>query len=328
MRISVLMAVYNNEKWLPQALQSILVDQTHRDVELIAIDDCSTDSSPEILRQWASRDTRIKLLRTPVNSGQAVARNLGISSITGQAVCMVDSDDWLERNALERISKELEENPGADCAMFHLIRTYEDGRHEVYPCPYRTGEVISGKEAFVQSLTWKIHGFYVTRTELQRRYPFDDSCRLYSDDNTSRIHYLHSRRVIISEGIYYYRQHAESMTARISLDRFLYMEANLSLKRQMLQEQISDDIINMYEEHRWLNYIGQCYLYHQHRESFSPEERQDIQKRLRRCYDTFCGQPYRLKFGYTRLWPYALFVLQEWLYFSLRSVKDRYSRSY
>ena len=69
MKISVLMAVYNAEKWLPQALQSILVDQTHQDVELIAIDDCSTDRSPEILAEWQARDARLKVLRTPVNSG-------------------------------------------------------------------------------------------------------------------------------------------------------------------------------------------------------------------------------------------------------------------
>lgn len=328
MRISVLMAVYNSEKWLPQALQSILADQTHQDVELIAVDDCSTDRSPEILRQWASRDTRLKLLRTSVNSGQAAARNLGIGSITGQAVCMVDSDDRLERNALEIISKALDKHPETDCAMFRLIKTYEDGRQEEYPIPYRTGEQISGKEAFVQSLTWKVHGLYAVRSELQRRYPYDDSCRLYSDDNTTRIHYLHSRRVVVTDGIYYYRQHPESLTTRISTDRFLYMEANLSLKRQLLQEQLPEDILNLYEEHRWLNYIGQCYLYHQHREAFSPSERQDIQQRLHRCYDTFCGQPSRLKFGYIRLWPYTLFLLQERFYFSLRSVKDRYSRSY
>lgn len=328
MRISVLMAVYNSEKWLSQALQSILVNQTHQDVELIAVDDCSTDRSPDILRQWVSRDTRLKLLSTPVNSGQAAARNLGIASITGDVVCMVDSDDWLERNALEHIAKAFEANPEADCALFRLIKTYGDGKQEEYTIPYRTGDIINGKEAFTQSLTWKIHGLYAVKSGLQKRYPYDDSCRLYSDDNTTRIHFLHSHQVVVTDGIYYYRQHPESSTNRLSTDRFLYMDANLSMKRQLLQEQLPNDIIRLYEEHRWLNFIGQCYLYHQNREAFSPMERRDIRRRLHQCYDSFCGQPHQLKFGYTRLWPYVLFVLQERLYFALRSIKERYKRSY
>lgn len=328
MRISVLMAVCNSEKWLPQTLQSILVDQTHQDVELIAVDDCSTDRSPEILRQWAAGDKRLKLLHTPVNSGQAAARNLGIGSITGQAVCMVDSDDWLENRALEHIAEAFEANPEADCALFRLVKTYDNGKQEEYDIPYHAGDVITGEEAFRQSLTWKIHGLYAVRSDIQKRYPYDDSCRLYSDDNTTRIHYLHSRRVVITDGIYYYRQHAESCTNRFSPDRFLYMDANLSMKRQLLQEQLPNEIIRLYEEHRWLNYIGQCYLYNQHRQVLSPKERRDIRHRLRLCYDTFKGQPHRLKFGYIRLRPYALFVLQERLYFSLRALKERYRRSY
>ena len=328
MRISILMAVYNSEKWLSRALQSILVDQTHQDVELIAIDDCSTDRSPNILHQWASRDKRLKLLSTPVNSGQAAARNLGINSITGQVVCMVDSDDWLERNALECIAKAFDTNPEVDCALFRLIKTYEDGKQEEYAIPYRSGDIITGKEAFTQSLTWKIHGLYAVKSDLQKRYPYDDSCRLYSDDNTTRIDSLHSRQVAVTDGVYYYRQHPESHTNRLSTDRFLYMDANLSMKRQLLQEQLPDDIIRLYEEHRWLNYIGQYYLYHQHREAFSPMERRDICQRLHRCSNSFSGQPHRLKFGYARLKPYVLFVLQERLYFALRSIKDRYKRSY
>ena len=287
MKISVLMAVYNAEKWLPQALQSILIDQTHQDVELIAIDDCSTDRSPEILAEWQTRDVRLKVLRTPVNSGQAVARNLGIADITGQVVCMVDSDDWLDSRALELVVQPFEKNPDVDCALFRLVRDY-----------------------------------------IQRKFPYDESTRLYSDDNTTRIHYLHSRKVAFTGGTYYYRRHAESMTARISLDRFLYMEANLSMKRQLEREHVSPDILRLYEEHRWLNYIGQWALYYYNKECFNATERKEILERLRTCYATFSGQPHRLKLGYVRLRPYALFVLQEKLYFTLRSIRERYRRSY
>lgn len=328
MKISVLMAVYNAEKWLPQALQSILVDQTHQDVELIAIDDCSTDRSPEILAEWQAQDVRLKVLRTPVNSGQAAARNLGIAGITGQVVCMVDSDDWLDSRALELVVLPLEKNPDVDCALFRLVSDYGNGIQEDYDMPYHDGDVINGAEAFRQSLTWAIHGLYAVRSDIQRKFPYDESTRLYSDDNTTRIHYLHSRKVAFTGGTYYYRRHAESMTTRISLDRFLYMEANLSMKRQLEREHVSPDILRLYEEHRWLNYIGQWALYYYNKECFNATERKEILNRLRTCYATFSGQPHRLKLGYIRLRPYALFVLQEKLYFTLRSIRERYRRSY
>ena len=169
MKISVLMAVYNAEKWLPQALQSILIDQTHQDVELIAIDDCSTDRSPEILAEWQTRDVRLKVLRTPVNSGQAVARNLGITDITGQVVCMVDSDDWLDSRALELVVQPFEKNPDVDCALFRLVRDYNNSTQKDYGMPYHDGDVIDGAEAFRQSLTWTIHGLYAVRSDIQFR---------------------------------------------------------------------------------------------------------------------------------------------------------------
>lgn len=328
MKISVLMAVYNSEKCLPQALQSILVDQTHQDVELIAIDDCSTDRSPEILTEWQARDVRLKVLRTPVNRGQAVARNLGIANITGDVVCMVDSDDWLDSKALELIIQPFEKNPDVDCALFRLVKDYGNGRQKDYDIPYQDGDVIDGEKAFRQSLTWIIHGLYAIRSDIQRKFPYDESTRLYSDDNTTRIHYLHSRKVAFTGGTYYYRQHEESHTARLSMDRFLYMEANLSMKRQLEQEHVSPDILRLYEEHRWLNYIGQWALYYYNKEYFNATERKEILKRLNTCHTTFSGQPHRLKFGYIRLSPYALFVLQEKLYFTLRSIMEWYRRSY
>ena len=93
-KVTILVAVYNAERYLAQCLDS-LCQQTLRDIQIVCIDDCSTDHSPQILREYAARDSRIVCLRTPVNSGQAVARNLGLTIATGEFTTMLDSDDWL-----------------------------------------------------------------------------------------------------------------------------------------------------------------------------------------------------------------------------------------
>lgn len=227
-QISILVAVYNTAPYLPQCLDS-LCGQTLRDIQIICIDDCSTDQSPQILADYAQRDARITLLRTPHNSGQAAARNLGLQIATGEFTTFVDSDDWLAPDALEQALEALAQNPANDCAVMRLIKYYPDDGHEVEH-PLHTGgkEALTGEEAFMLSLdNWAIHGVYVVRTTLHKRYPYDASSILYTDDHVTHLHYLNARRVVMCQGRYYYRQNPASTTHACSMRRFACLEADL-----------------------------------------------------------------------------------------------------
>ena len=104
MKVTVLVAVYNASSYLSVCMDSLL-GQTHADIEIICIDDASTDDSWAILQQYAARDTRVVLLRQTVNGGQAKARNRGLTVATGDFITMVDSDDWLAPDAIEAIQQ-------------------------------------------------------------------------------------------------------------------------------------------------------------------------------------------------------------------------------
>ena len=93
-KISILVAVYNAEKYLSQCLSSLL-SQTLQDIEIICVDDASTDSSLNILNAYAKKDERIKVVHLPQNAGIAKARNAGLRISTGEYIAFVDSDDWL-----------------------------------------------------------------------------------------------------------------------------------------------------------------------------------------------------------------------------------------
>lgn len=101
-KVSVLVAVYNTADYLPQCLDSLLA-QTVTDIEVLCVDDGSTDASPAILQQYAERDQRIKPTFLKENTGLAHARNVALRQATGEYVCFVDSDDWLARDALEKV---------------------------------------------------------------------------------------------------------------------------------------------------------------------------------------------------------------------------------
>ena len=97
--VSIIVPVYNVEKWLDRCIQS-LVTQTYQNLEIILVDDGSTDASPIICNEWMKKDSRIVVLHQ-VNSGPSAARNIGIDFAHGKYVSFVDSDDWVDSRFVE-----------------------------------------------------------------------------------------------------------------------------------------------------------------------------------------------------------------------------------
>ena len=89
-KISVIIPVYNVEKYLPRCIESVL-NQTFTDFEVICINDASPDNCAIILERYASLDKRVQIIKQPINQGLSVARNTGVSKATGEYICFVDS---------------------------------------------------------------------------------------------------------------------------------------------------------------------------------------------------------------------------------------------
>jgi glycosyltransferase involved in cell wall biosynthesis len=97
--VSIVVPVYNTEKYLAKCLDS-LINQTYTNIEIVVVNDGSTDSSPQIIQQYAENDARIKVIDKP-NGGLASARNAGVAIATGEYIWNVDSDDYAELDGLE-----------------------------------------------------------------------------------------------------------------------------------------------------------------------------------------------------------------------------------
>ena len=127
-RFSVIMPLYNKERYLKKAIESVIA-QTYRDFELIIIDDGSTDNSLEVVRGLKIEDRRLKIL-TQSNSGVAVARNNGVAASEGEYMCFLDADDWWETNFLEEMDRLITEYPEAGlCATNYIY--YKPGKTHV-----------------------------------------------------------------------------------------------------------------------------------------------------------------------------------------------------
>lgn len=121
-KVSVIVPVYNAEKYLRACVDSILA-QTVTELECILVDDGSTDASPAICDEYAARDSRVKVIHKP-NGRASSARNAGIRAARGEYIAFVDSDDWIAPDMYEKMLE-----PGADVCLCDYIRFTEGTEH-------------------------------------------------------------------------------------------------------------------------------------------------------------------------------------------------------
>ena len=104
-KITVIVPVYNVEHYLEKCLDS-LINQTYKNLEIIVINDGSTDNSGEICQEYAQKDNRIVYIEKE-NGGLSDARNVGLDKMTGSYVTFIDSDDWVELDYVEILYKKI-----------------------------------------------------------------------------------------------------------------------------------------------------------------------------------------------------------------------------
>lgn len=121
--VSVIIPVYNVEKYLPKCVDSV-IGQTYADLEIICVNDGSPDNSADILEGYAQKDSRIKIINQ-TNQGLSGARNTGISHATGEYIVFVDSDDWLDTQAIEEAVSVMQKN-SCDAVMWGYTREFAD----------------------------------------------------------------------------------------------------------------------------------------------------------------------------------------------------------
>ena len=323
-KVTILVAVYNAEKYIDKCLNS-LINQTLKDIQVVCIDDASTDKSLHILNRWAEKDSRIEVISLADNHGAAHARNQGLLKARGQYICFLDSDDWMEPDCLEKAVNCFTQFPLTDSVLFDTIYVYPD-REESYPMP--EFDIMTGKEAFEASLTWKIHGVYIVKAEIHKKFPYDESCKTYSDDNTTRLHYLASKEVRKCEGRYYYLQHVESTTHKPGLQRFDYLKANMSMKQTLLKIGAEERILDLYENVRWLNVVGLMYYVFLNRKLLSKGDIKEGMRIIRWAWNSIEQErlepKYKRKLGYMPMkWSWNAFVVQENVYFTLKALLNR-----
>ncbi|MBR3622514.1 MAG: glycosyltransferase [Selenomonadaceae bacterium] len=127
-KVSIIIPVYNTEKYIAECLESV-ISQELKDFEILCIDDASTDNSPEIMRKYTEKDKRIRIITLQKNGGQAAGRNLGMKNAEGEYVYFLDSDDMLQEGALQSMCSLIDQYQ-VDGMVFNAEDFYESSELE------------------------------------------------------------------------------------------------------------------------------------------------------------------------------------------------------
>lgn len=251
-KISVIVAIFDIEKYVRRCLDSILA-QTYRELEIILVDDGSTDSCGAICDEYGGRDARVKVIHKK-NGGLADARNAGIAVATGSFYIFVDGDDYLAPQMVQRLM-ETQRAADADITLCGYMCVDEAGNHQQPPhrmpkafARAHTGrEVLSGTALEKTWVYWLVSWNKLYRASLfdSVRYPVG---KLHEDAFIMhRLYYAANRVACCDEMLYYYVQRPDSITnRRYSAQRLDEAEAFLDWIDLALEKRLSKHAVRAF----------------------------------------------------------------------------------
>ena len=251
--VTIAVAVYNTEKYLKDCMDSV-VNQTYQNLEIICVNDCSTDKSLEILEEYAAKDTRIKIITNEKNSGLGVSRNVGIEAAHGEYILFIDSDDWLDLTTCEKLISKAKEND-SDIVFFSAYLVNGDEKKEWkqfcdVPCPLS----LEGRKVLLRktrphawSKLWKLE--FMTKHGI--RFP---DFRKSQDQKPHWMVCLLAEKVAFErECLYYYRTHTAQVIQctdkRLMLAVDVYNDIEEYLKREKVYYLYKKEFLQKKFEH-------------------------------------------------------------------------------
>ena len=253
-QVSIIIPVYNTEEYLRECMDSV-VNQTLKNIEIICIDDCSTDGSYRILEEYAARDGRIKLLRNDQNLGAPGAvKNIGIKEAEGEYIGFVDSDDYVDLNYFEELYS-LAQNHDSDIAA-SLKMTYfgKVDSCRIIQCPKKVLVTAQDKQPLIKMSGSNCSKIY--RREMIKKNNI--SCcevRNVAEDNYFSMLAMVMANCIVttSKAGYYYRRHDNSVTSHSRTNNdFAIFDIYKSI-----DEYIVHNIENSTKQQEYMNSINQ-----------------------------------------------------------------------
>lgn len=309
-KVSVIIPFYNAEEYIVKCISSV-INQTLDDIEIILINDCSTDNSYDIVLDYAKNDKRIILLNTNKQSGQSYARNLGLANATGEYIGFVDADDWISVDMFEKMyNRAKKDNTDITMCKAQLYDTkeqkYKDDDYyglkvlekikEKCFSSIDTKDEILDINVVIWNKLYKREFLKKINAKFQEGYIYEDLPFFFET-------YLKAEKInIVWEELYYYRQNNNLSTMKNTdkkiFDRIPMMELSYNILKEYVffsEKQLDivswiiDDIFHRYTLIEDKYYMEYYYKMKTLFESFNlcKEQQERLDKSY--CYDEYCN---------------------------------------
>jgi glycosyltransferase involved in cell wall biosynthesis len=241
--VTIFIPVYNGEKYIEQTLNSIK-NQTYTNFEVLLVDDSSTDTSLEIVVNFAECDSRFKIFVKKNGGSVAHSTNFIMSEIQGEFFFYSSQDDLFSADLLEQMI-ERQQNTEADCVLPEMEFYFENTQLNKRIVGFNGNKYIklTGREACLASLDWTIHGFALLRSTLVKAEFFPEDA-FDSDEYITRKLFIKSNKVVFSDGVFYYRQdNINAITKTFTTKNFYVLNTSWRLHKLLVENDFGANII-------------------------------------------------------------------------------------
>ena len=266
--VSVIIPVYNVEKYLDRCIQSV-VGQTMPWLEIICVNDGSTDGSLAILEQWAEKDSRIRIINKE-NEGLSSARNRGIEAAQGEYLLFIDSDDWIEEDTVEEaLSHMVRETDVVSWGAEIIAEGMEPYNNGVFRAKRYHKIRITGEHSITNDLlrdaTYTVWNKLLKKSILEKYNISFTEKRLFEDNDFMFKYFVHCRKgFFVDRYLYHYIQRPNSIMEKVRANQspqtidFLYIFD--SIYQHMEQFNLFDRW-KKFMTQRYSSLLGQAYKY-------------------------------------------------------------------
>lgn len=310
--VSVIIPVYNTEKFLKRSLNSI-VNQTYKRLQIIIVDNCSTDNSLAICKEYAMRDDRIEIVEKTKNEKVAKSRNIGVARSRGNFIAFMDSDDAVEPTYIAKLMDAIIEYD-AEVAMCCYDKYYVTENRYEKVFPYETVNIYTGRELCRTLCDFKGFASVITvawgkvyRAEVLRSFRYDEDY-IYEDLMSCHLWlYPRERVVFIPDVLCHWSVHSASWSSDLTYREDYTTELVGYMRRKEYFKSCDDRELEILITKRCY-YIACQHLYKQRKYiDNSVHTQRKIKKLIKELYKELIMEPWpiktKIRLIVIRIWP-------------------------
>ncbi|MDD7261756.1 MAG: glycosyltransferase family 2 protein [Fusobacterium mortiferum] len=244
-KVSIIVPIYNVVQYLEKCINSIC-NQTYKNIEIIMVDDCSTDGSRELAKELSKKDNRITFVQRSKNGGLSAARNTGMKIATGYWITFVDSDDWLENNCIEELYQTAKKD-NADIVVGGVYYSYKDKKPIEKDFFYNLKTSSSQQKKVALLKPYACGKLYRLELIKKLKIDFPEEIKRAEDLSTVVPWMTYTDKIsIVNKPLYYYFQRENSLSNSNDIDVSFYpktLERMKKLSNPIFKEEIEYRII-------------------------------------------------------------------------------------